>query len=43
VSGLLVGLILSCLDSFDAEKAMSDKLYFSTVHGLRVQKQSKKL
>ena len=40
--GFLVSLLLKCFDQFDAEKVMSDRLFFNTQHGLRIQKESKR-
>ena len=40
--GLILSLLLRCFYEIDADKMMTDKLFFKSTHGLRVQKIVKK-
>ncbi len=43
ISGLLTGLLLKCFDKFDAEKTLTDKMFFTSAHGLRFTKEKEDL
>lgn len=36
--GLILSALLKCFYEIDADKAMTDRLFFKSTHGLRVQK-----